>query len=209
MKADKGTRLSLFVTCSGASGLQCRSDETSTNWQTLTVDFVQPANSMDAAIGLSCGKVPPNYSTWIDTISIRELSREGGAEPEPATPQVKTAGTNQMPEKTEWRAVNSKLATVTKECIKFSSVKDGATMLTAKVQVPVPGKWQFTAMLPPGCAIRITPAGQKMIKANGDQPVYFTTGKPKETVQIQFWLPPAPAGTQLEVNKMSLLKTVQ
>ncbi len=209
VKADKGTRLSLFVSCSGAAGRQCRSDENNPQWQTLTIDFVQPANSMDVAIGLSCGKVPPNYSTWIDTISIKELSREGGAEPGPAAPTVKTVGTNQMPEKTEWRAVNSKLSAVTKESIKFSSVKDGATMLTAKVKLAVPGKWQFTATLPPGCAIRITPADKKMIKANGDQPVYFSTVKPGETVQIQFWLPPAPAGAPLEVTGMSLLKTAQ
>ena len=210
VKADKGTRLSLFALPSGAEGKQVRNDETNTNWQTITVDFVQPANSMTASVGLSCGKVPPNYSTWIDSISVRELSREDGTMPSvPEKTAVKTVGSNQMPEKLSWRAVNCKITAAGKESLKISTTKDGAIMLTGKVKLAAPGKWQFSAALPPGCAIRVIPASGKMIKANGDQAVEFTTTKAAETVQIQFWLPLTPAGTLQKVNKMALFKLAQ
>ena len=210
VKGEEPRNLRLQATPAGRQAVIARAAEKN-SWQTLTVDFFQPDNISDCTISVWGGKTTAGKAAWIDSVSVRELTREGSS-PAPR-PKVKLIGNNLITAKTVWRVVPAS-AKVTRQpdgSMQVTAGKNGAVMLTSTLKLKEGAAWRFAAEASArvSCGAVLSDGKKLSADKNSGGQLDFTTPDKSGNTQLRIWIPPMKQGDTVTIKPPTLFQREQ
>ena len=208
VKGEEPRNLRLQATPAGRQSVIMRAAENN-SWQTLTVDFFQPAGVYDAEISVWGGKTTAGKAAWIDSVSVRELTRDGMA-PEPVVPKVKLTGENRITAKSVWRIsqASAKVKRLPDGSMEITVQENKALMATFAVKLKPGTDWRFSAETAPQMQCSVMLADGRKLSANkySNNIVDFTSAAKEGSTQLRLWIGAQKPGTVIKIKPPALFQ---
>ena len=208
VKGEEPRNLRLQVTPAGRQAVIARAAENN-SWQTLTADFFMPEGVSDAEISVWGGKTTAGKAAWIDSVSVRELTREGMA-PEPVIPKVKLTGENRITAKSVWRTnpASAKVKRLPDGAMEITVQENKALMATCAIKLKPGTAWRFRAESTPQMQCSVMLADGRKLSANkySSGIVDFTSAEKEGSTQLRLWIGAQKPDTVIKIKPPALFQ---
>ena len=191
-KAEEPRNIRFSVMPKGCNALQARGKE-NPDWQTLAIDFTQPAAVADCTVSIIGGKTTMGKAAWIDSVSVRELREK-----------VNFIGDDRLSDQNIWTAdsTDTKITRLSANSIRMTAGTEKAMMATCKITLPPKTTWRFSAEIEPrGVCSVVLPGGKKL---QSKDYLDFTVPEQEGIVQLRFWIPGQAPGSETTIRNMTL-----
>ncbi len=208
VKGEEPRNLRLQAMPAGRQAVICRAAENN-SWQTLTADFFMPEGVTEAQISVWGGKTTAGKAAWIDSVSVRELTRDGMA-PEPVVPKVKLTGENRITAKSVWRIsqASAKVKRLPDGSMEITVQENKALMATCAVKLKPGTDWRFSAETDPKMQCSVMLADGQKLSSNkySSGIVDFTSAEKEGSTQLRLWIGAQKPGTVIKIKPAALFQ---